>query len=373
MAATSSHPGPQSGWLTHPAWRLGVGVGTVAALVALTWFASAVIFPLSRDAGCNGVTLRSQVNAPAAKPAARPRIGVGELTASLRTALRGDQQVAACRDFADPFVLEDNGVFYAYSTNSDAMHVPVLSSAGLFSSGSRHDALPKVASWSNDTFGRVWAPSVLHLGASYVLYYTTAAGKQRQCISRAVGSSPAGPFVDDSTGPMICPSPKGAIDPSPFVNGNGQATLLWKDEGASAIVSQALTADGRALNGQPTTLVVADQDWEAGVVEAPTMTATDNGYTLFYSANDWQTADYAVSYAHCSAPSGPCQKPTDGPWLSSTPDAKGPGGVELFVDDRGQRWLAGHTWVGPNVGYPNGARDLFVLQLTFTNGQPVAA
>jgi hypothetical protein len=63
-------------------------------------------------------------------PTARPPIGVGGLTVSLRTALRGDRQVAACRDFADPFVPEDNGVLYAYSRNSDGVHVPVLSSAG---------------------------------------------------------------------------------------------------------------------------------------------------------------------------------------------------------------------------------------------------
>jgi hypothetical protein len=361
----------QTGLLSRQSWRVWVGIVGVVAVVASAWFVYAVVFPLSSAASCNGVTLRSKVNAPEAKPAPRPRIGVGQLAGSLRSALRGDQQVAECQDFADPFVLEDNGVFYAYSTNSDGKHIPVLSASGLFSRGSRQEALPKVASWSTDAFGRVWAPSVLKVGGRFVLYYTTAAG-ENQCISRAVSANAEGPFVDDSAGPMVCPS-KGAIDASPFVDAAGQVTLLWKDEAAHAIVSQPLTPDGLGLAGQPTTLVVADQAWEGGVVEAPTMTTADGHLFLFYSGNDWETASYAVSYAVCASPAGPCQKPLTDPWLSSTPDANGPGGVEAFTDQAGQHWLAGHAWVGSDVGYPKGGRDLFVLQLSFVNGQPVAS
>ena len=342
------------------------------AVVATAWFAYAVVFPLTRDATCNGVQLRSKVNAPEAKPAPRPPIGVGQLTGTLRRALGGDRQVAECQDFADPFVLEDHGVFYAYSTNSDGKHVPVLSAAGLFSSGSRQDALPKVAKWSSEGFGFVWAPSVLKIGGRFVLYYTTPSG-ENQCISRAVSSDPAGQFVDDSEGPMVCPSPKGAIDPSPFVDAAGQATLLWKDEAANALLSQPLSPDGLALTGQSTTLIVADQPWEGGVIEAPTMTSGDGQLYLFYSGNDWAAANYAVGYAVCASPAGPCQKPLTDPWLSSTPDARGPGGFEAFTDEQGQHWLAGHAWIGPDVGYPKGARDLFVLQLSFVNGQPVAS
>ncbi len=354
-------------------WRIAAGVGAFVVVVGLVWFGVSVLYPVARDSSCNGVQLRSDINAPSEKAAGQPRIGAGSITASLRQALRGQQQVAVCRDFADPYVLEDGGTFYAYSTNSDGMHVPVLSSRGLFTTGARHDALPKLPAWSAQGFGRVWAPSVLHQGNQYVLYYTTGADEQRQCISRAVSPKPEGPFTDDTPGAMICPSPAGAIDPSPFVDANGRAVLLWKDEQTRAIVSQPLTADGLGLEGQPTTLITADQPWEAGVVEAPSMTVTDGTYLLFYSGNDWQTADYAVGYATCAAPTGPCTKAGDKPWIAQTADARGPGGVEVFADSAGKRWLVGHAWIGPDVGYPKGARDLFVLQLTGVNGQPVAS
>ena len=45
-------------------------------------------------------------------------------------------------------------------------------------------------------------------------------------------------------------------------------------------------------------------------------------------------------------------------------------GVDLGIT--GQPWLAVHAWVGDPVGYPHGGRDLFVLRLTFTDGQPIA-
>jgi hypothetical protein len=48
-------------------------------------------------------------------------------------------------------------------------------------------------------------------------------------------------------------------------------------------------------------------------------------------------------------------------------------GPEVFLDADGQRWMVLHASVGDAVGYPEGARNLFVLRLEFTDGQPIAA
>ena len=40
------------------------------------------------------------------------------------------------------------------------------------------------------------------------------------------------------------------------------------------------------------------------------MRAIDGQIILFYSANAWATADYAIGYATCEAPTGPCTKVT---------------------------------------------------------------
>ena len=188
----------------------------------------------------------------------------------------------------------------------------------------------------------------------------------------AVGDAPAGDFLDRWAGPLICPEDGWAIDPSPFVGADGRAFLMWKDGSTDAIVASELSADGTRLAGEPELLIVADQAWEAGVVEGPAMVEDRGGYHLFYSANDWRTEDYAVGYAVCASPLGPCVKPAGRPWLAASDGAQGPSGPELFRDEDGL-WMVVHAWVGGRVRYPEGARNLFVLRVIFTAHGPVAA
>ena len=318
---------------------------------------------------CEGVALRSGATAQV-DVGGRPRIGGGGL-GELRRAF-SDEQVAYCDDFADPYVLVVDGVHYAYSTSSGGMHVPVLTAGNVFRAASRREALPTLPGWAAQNASLVWAPSVLARGQRYVLYYTVGAADGRQCISVATSEDPAGPFVDRSNGPFVCADPGGAIDPSPFVAEDGRAFLHWKSLDEGLIVASELTADGLGLAGTPQPLIVADQAWEAGVVEGPSMVAEGDRYHLFYSANDWRTADYAVGYAVCETPLGPCAKPAATPWLAASDRAQGPGGPEVFRDRNGL-WMVLHAWVGGRVGYPDGARNLFVLRLAFTATGPVAA
>jgi GH43 family beta-xylosidase len=178
---------------------------------------------------------------------------------------------------------------------------------------------------------------------------------------------------------MVCPlALGGAIDPSPFVAGDGRAFLLWKNDGnccrvPTRIWSQPLTDDGLGLAGPPVPLVAADQAWEAGVVEAPAMLEHDGRTYLFYSGNAWDSAAYAIGYALCDGPAGPCRKPADRPWLGSSPEAQGPGSAEFFVNRRGSRRMVFHAWIR-GVGYHAGAfRNLFATGVTFRDGVPVTA
>jgi hypothetical protein len=68
---------------------------------------------------------------------------------------------------------------------------------------------------------------------------------------------------------------------------------------------------------------------------------------------------------------GPCTKPIDRPRHASTRRARGPGGASVFEDRDGRRWLALHAWLEGKVGYPDGARNLFVVPLRFDHGRPV--
>jgi Glycosyl hydrolases family 43 len=260
-------------------------------------------------------------------------------------------------DFADPFVLRAGDTYYAYSTNAGAGDIQVISSTDLVSWRLVGNALGGLPFWASP--GATWAPSVLARDGGYVVYYTVRdAASGRQCISRAVASSPTGPFLDDSWGPMVCQRELGgSIDPSPFVDGDGRAYLLWKAESAGGpaqtLWSQELTADGRGVTGPAWPLLSADRAFEHGVVEAPSMVREGGTYVLAYAAADWNSRRYATAYATCAGPAGPCTKPADGRALVSGTRLAGPGGVELFRSRDGALWAAFHAFSEPNVSYPS--------------------
>jgi Glycosyl hydrolases family 43 len=272
-------------------------------------------------------------------------------------------------DFADPFVLRVADAYYAYATNAGGGTVQAIASEDLREWWWLGDALPDLPGWASPN--ATWAPSVLVRGDRVVAYYTVReASTGRQCISVAVADSPAGPFVDESDGPFICQThERGSIDASPVVDADGRPWLLWKSESPAAVWSQRLTDDGLDLTGERTRLVAADQPWEGSVVEGPSMVEVDGTYHLFYSGNDWNTAAYAVGWAACESPAGPCEK-GDGPVLESGGGLAGPGGEELFVDADGELRMAYHAWLATDVGYPN--RRLFQLAtVRFDGGRPV--
>jgi Glycosyl hydrolases family 43 len=353
-------------------------VGGIVALGLTVWVVVAVLVPTVEEAPCLGVTFRAPVEpTPGTTPSRPPIGGSGGFAGRVRTLFTGQGPVVYCHDFADPFVLRDGDSYYAYSTNTGSDHVPVLTAGGLFGTARRHDVLPQLPAWSSPGF--VWAPALLKRADGYILYYTTQdTSSGAECISYARGTSPGGPFADHSSAPLICPPGGGAIDPTPFVDADGTVYLLWKnyvgktsDNPQTGIMAQQLSPDGLTLVGPTGLLAQADQAWEAGIVEAPTMLAADGHYYLFYSGNDWDTANYAISFAVCTSPLGPCVKPNAGPWLTSSPTAQGPGSPSVFTDDTGNTWLALHSWVRGRVGYPQGARNLFVVRFAIVNGMPV--
>jgi len=275
-------------------------------------------------------------------------------------------------DFADPFVLRAGDAYYAYSTNAGAGDIQVIRSTDLVSWRLVGNALGGLPAWAAP--GATWGPSVLAHDGGYVVYYTVReAVSGRQCISRAVASSPAGPFLDDSAGPLVCQRALGgSIDPSPFVDADGRAYLLWKAEGAGGsaqtLWSQELTADRLGLAGTAQPLLSVDRSFEHGVVEAPSMVREGGTYFLVYAAADWNSRRYVTAYATCAGPAGPCTKPADGRVLGSGSRLAGPGGVELFRSRDGALWAAFHAFSEPNVGYPS-SRYFHVAPVRVTAGR----
>ncbi len=280
-------------------------------------------------------------------------------------------------DFPDPFVLNDGGTYYAFSTNVGSAHIPTLRSSTLASWTWLGDALPELPAWSEEVGDLVWAPGVLARDDGYLLYYTTrhrASG--RQCISRATARRPEGPYIDDSAKPFVCQVQLGgSIDPYPFVDTDGQAYLYWKNDGNCCDLPvglwvQRLSLDGRKLEGRPQELIRRDQLWELPLIENPAMWAQEGRYYLLYSANWWESHAYAVGYAVCESAKGPCKKPLERTIFKAAGSVMGPGGEAFFVDAQNQLWLSYHAWTAPYTTYPKGSRTLRIDRIRFEEGRP---
>lgn len=275
-------------------------------------------------------------------------------------------------DFPDPWIIRVGARYFAYSTTSYGLNLPMLTSTDLRTWRSRPatagnptgDALPRTAAWSagiERPDGRfrapTWAPSVTRLGPGrYVLAYATqvagAPGK-KMCISLATATSPYGPFVDRTTRPTICPS-RGAIDPQIFVAPNGRPWLLWRiDHFPARLHTQPMNrAATRVLAGSPRFLANVQQPWEGRIIENPAMIRHKGRFYLFYSANSYTTTRYAIGYLICKSWRGDCHRPRKTPLLATGGTIAGPGGPAPFVDTSGRLRMGYHAWRVGAVGYP---------------------
>jgi beta-xylosidase len=297
------------------------------------------------------------------------------------------------QNFPDPFVLPHGAEFIAYSTN-DGPNVPIATSRDLVhwsfvtdQSGQKLDALPRLGSWAKAGF--TWAPEVLQLGDRYLLYYTASdRRKSAQCVGVAVAADPHGPFVDSAAEPLICQTKLGGtIDADAFRDSDGKLYLYFKNDGNRVhqrtwLWGQRLGEDGLSTVGEPVQLLGDKERWKDAVIEAPTMVRGPAGYALFYSAGffGWNPGEgglspYAMGYASCSTPLGPCKDSPDNPMLHSFYDREagclsGPGHQSIF-QARGRMFVSFHAWAAtPYCRKEGDKRVLYVAPLFWNQGKP---
>jgi beta-xylosidase len=300
-------------------------------------------------------------------------------------------------DFPDPHVLPHGSEYLAYATNSGGLNVQMAVSSDLVTwtrledgKGKPHDAMPTLPAWAAK--GATWAPEVMKVGDRFILYHTSKHAKRKQqCVGAAVSADPRGPFVDASAAPLVCQHDLGGtIDAHPFRDADGQLYLYFKNDGnhpsarkPTRIWGQRLSADGLSLVGEPAALITNDKAWEGGAVEAPSMVRTRSGYTLLFSANffGWESqrlSPYAMGYAGCRGPLGPCTDAPDNPLLYSFSGKmgclSGPGHQAVFQAN-GRQYIAFHGWaVTPGCRKSDPRRHMYISPLGWSAaGKPLIA
>ncbi|WP_045747659.1 family 43 glycosylhydrolase [Actinoplanes rectilineatus] len=206
-----------------------------------------------------------------------------------------------------------------------------------------------------------WAGEVEPRNGKYY-WYTSVNGNGPgwMNIGVAVGDSPLGPFTDAKGGPLISDSTPNSsglnIDPTVFVDDDGQAYLYWGGYWAPRAVK--LAANMIDTVGDVITPQGLTNFWEA-----PWMFKRNNLYYLMYAANDTNgcvtDSNYACQrYATATSPLGPwTQRGIVLGQVSSTTNHAG------IVDFNGQSYLVYHTADAPGGG--NFRRSVAVDRLYF--------
>lgn len=287
----------------------------------------------------------------------------------------GSTPFAIDADFPDPDVLTTDHGYVAYATNGPGFNVRMATSPDLTAwRQSAEDALPALPRWA--TAGKTWAPDVSEFAPGhYVMYFVAAdSATNKQCVGMATSVDPAGPFIPDDAGPIVCPAKDGgAIDPDTFTDVDGTRYLVFKNDGNCCgldtwLQLAPLSADGRTLTAEPIKLIKQTKSWEGSLIEAPTLIKHGSEYVLFYSANDYGGGSYAIGYATATALTGPYVK-ASGPLVTTSSTHGryvGPGGQDVVTAPDGTQRLIIHSW-SEGVIY----RGMSVLDLSWKSGRPV--
>ena len=304
--------------------------------------------------------------------------------------------VPVLRDnFPDPFVLQHRGEFIAYATN-DGVNLPIATSSNLVNwtiakdpanPAKKYDAMPALGPWAREGF--TWAPEVFEIGGKWHLYYTASNRKYGgPCLGLAIADHPKGPFRDNSVEPFLCQTKLGGtIDANVLKDADGKLYIYYKNDGnrikqRTALWGQQLSSDGRTVIGQPVELISDRERWTERVIEAPTMVRGPAGYTLLYSGGffGWNPQErglspYAMGYARCSGPLGPCRAAAENPILHSFKDRQagcisGPGHQSVF-NANGQTYISFHAWAAtPRCTKLEDERYLYIAPLIWMDGKP---
>ncbi len=243
---------------------------------------------------------------------------------------------------ADPYILLENGTYYAYGT-CDADGILCYSSTDLKYWRRRSLALNKTNTTESRWF---WAPEVYHVGDKYIMYYSA-----NEHLYAATAKSPIGPFrqvgsyqMESLLGDEKC------IDSSVFFDTDGTAYLFFVRFTDGNCIWQVRLADDYITPVAETLrkCLSATEPWECKlgkVAEGPNVIKQGIRYFLTYSANDFRSQDYAVGYACTNSISRASWVKQDkySPFLHQWNGLYGTGHHSLFTDKEGKLRIVFHA------------------------------
>jgi len=241
---------------------------------------------------------------------------------------------------ADPYILLDDGVYYAYGTH-DANGIEYWTSTDLHYWQYGGLALSKANTSEQQWF---WAPEVYQKNGKYYMYFSA-----NEHLFVATADSPRGPFrqlgsylMNNLIGDEKC------IDSSVFFDEDGSAHLYFvRFTDGNCIWTCDLANDYvTPVAGTLKLCFAVSAAWEnklGRVCEGPFMLKHNGLYYLTYSANDYRSQDYGVGFARARNANGAWTKWAKNPILQRTQGLVGTGHHSFFTDKDGQLRIVFHA------------------------------
>lgn len=213
-------------------------------------------------------------------------------------------------------------------------------------------------SWARD---RAWAAQCVERNGKFYWYICVQTVDNNMAIGVAVSDSPTGPFKDALGKPLVTTGTWDNIDPTAFVDDDGQAYLYWgnsklfyvklnKDmttyNGPITEVPQSMEAfGGMRRPGKSDEVLQKQEKFDDVYVEGPWFYKQNKQYYMMYAGMTNRTE--CLSYATSASPTGPWKYQgkimTDQPTNSFTNH----GGI---IDYKGKSYLFYHNALLPNGG-----------------------
>ncbi len=288
------------------------------------------------------------------------------------------------QNFPDPTVIQANGKYYAYATNSNVdgktLHIQVAVSDDLQRWEIIGDALPEQPVWADKDF---WAPHVFYDASlqQYVLFYSGASTEENtgKCLGVAFSDTPEGPFTDKGA-PLVCGEGFVNIDPFAFIDPETGKKLLYWGSGFAPIRVQEMADDWKSFKpgSSPKNLVYPGKEHTYDrLIEGAWVSVHQGKYYLFYSGDNCcgAQAHYAVMVARADHATGPFQTLGEAGGTGNSVILQknkrwlAPGHNSVFKDRQGQTYIAYHA-IHQDPDKRNG-RVFCISPLAFKNGWPV--
>ena len=245
--------------------------------------------------------------------------------------------------FADPFVWQHKGEYYAVGTGpleangqvtraneiSSSLQVqmrvfPLLRSDDFVTWHAVGGALVRPDASLGESF---WAPEVAYDDGSFYLYYSVGFEDKNHQLRVAASNHPMGPYSDLGKTLVDAHTTPFAIDAHPFQDDDGTWYLFWAQDfldnregarpGTALMVDRML--DMTTLAGEARPVLRARSDWQrflkdrpmyGGIwdwhtLEGPSVLKHDGRYYCFYSGGRWENDSYGVDYGVADHPMGP--------------------------------------------------------------------